>query len=94
MKQDQRECENCNVSSWGEGQNIPKLSDDREQIIDPLSAYQMVSILEGVAVRGTGARLRSLGKRLAGKTGTTNKNQDAWFVGFSPDMVVAIYVGV
>ena len=53
----------------------------------------MVSILEGVVQHGTGARLRSIGKPLAGKTGTTNRNQDAWFVGFSPDLVVAVYVG-
>lgn len=76
-----------------ENQPIPELNDNREQIVDPLSAYQMVSILEGVAQRGTAARLRQLGKHLAGKTGTTNKNQDAWFVGFSPDLVVAVYVG-
>lgn len=93
LKQDKRECENCNVDAWGEGQEIPQLSDNREQIIDPLTAYQMVSILEGVATRGTAARLRGIGKHLAGKTGTSNKNQDAWFVGFSPDLVVAVYVG-
>ncbi|MCQ2741250.1 MAG: hypothetical protein MJ210_03945, partial [Alphaproteobacteria bacterium] len=58
-----------------------------------LSAYQMVSILEGVVQHGTGAKLRTIGKHLAGKTGTTNRNQDAWFVGFSPDLVVATYVG-
>lgn len=93
LRQDKRECEGCNVDAWGEGQEVPQLSDNREQIVDPLTAYQMVSILEGVAVRGTGARLRALGKHLAGKTGTTNKNQEGWFVGFSPDLVVAVYVG-
>lgn len=93
LKQDKRECENCNVDAWGDGQEIPQLSDNREQVIDPLTAYQMVSILEGVATRGTAARLRGIGKHLAGKTGTSNKTQDAWFVGFSPDLVVAIYVG-
>lgn len=91
-KHDSRECLNCSVEKW-ENQTVPELSDSREQIIDPLSAYQMVSILEGVVQHGTGARLRTLGKHLAGKTGTTNKNQDAWFVGFSPDLVVAVYVG-
>ncbi len=91
-KHDVRECPNCSVEKW-ENQEVPQLSDNREQIIDPLSAYQMVSILEGVVQQGTGARLRSLGKHLAGKTGTTNKNQDAWFVGFSPDLVVAVYIG-
>lgn len=93
LRQDKRDCPNCNVEAWGDGQEVPQLNDNREQIVDPLTAYQMVSILEGVAVRGTGARLRALGKHLAGKTGTTNKNQEGWFVGFSPDLVVATYVG-
>lgn len=92
LKKDQRNCENCNVDVW-QSQDIPSLIDDREQIVDPLSAYQMTSILEGVAVRGTGARLRSLGKHLAGKTGTTNENKDGWFMGFSPDLVVGVYIG-
>ncbi len=91
-KYDTRQCLGCNVSRW-KNQKVPQLNDSREQIVDPLSAYQMVSILEGVARYGTGARLRNLGKHLAGKTGTTNNNQDSWFVGFSPDLVVATYVG-
>lgn len=92
FKQDKRPCPDCNVKKW-DNQDIPTLSDEREQIIDPLSAYQMTSILEGVAVRGTGARLRSLHKHLAGKTGTSNDSKDAWFMGFSPDLVVGTYVG-
>lgn len=92
LKKDQRNCENCNVDVW-QSQEIPALIDDREQIVDPLSAYQMTSILEGVAVRGTGARLRALNKHLAGKTGTTNENKDGWFMGFSPDLVVGVYIG-
>jgi len=91
-KHDTRECPDCAQDSW-QDQPAPVLTDTREQIVDPLSAYQMVSILEGVVRHGTGARLRSLGKHIAGKTGTTNRNQDAWFVGFSPDLVVAVYVG-
>ncbi|MBS4773058.1 MAG: penicillin-binding protein 1A [Proteobacteria bacterium] len=91
-RHDGRECENCSADKW-ENQDAPQIADNREQIIDPLSAYQMVSILEGVVQYGTGARLKSLGRHIAGKTGTTNKNQDAWFVGFSPDLVVAVYVG-
>ena len=92
LKQDKRACEGCNADKF-ENQDIPLLADAREQIVDPLSAYQMTSILEGVAVRGTGARLRSIGKHLAGKTGTSNQNKDAWFMGFSPDLVVGVYVG-
>lgn len=91
-RKDTRSCIECSVEKW-ENQSVPQLQDEREQIVDPLSAYQMTSILEGVVQYGTGARLRSLGKHLAGKTGTSNRNQDAWFVGFSPDLVVAVYVG-
>lgn len=92
FKNDTRQCEGCSQDSWN-NQPVPQLAEVSEQVVDPLSAYQMVSILEGVATRGTAARLRNLNKHLAGKTGTTNKNQDAWFVGFSPDLVVATYVG-
>ena len=91
-KKDQRDCPDCVATEWGE-QAIPELSDPREQIVDPLSAYQMTGMLEGVAVRGTGARLRNLKRHLAGKTGTTNENKDGWFIGFSSDLVVGIYVG-
>ena len=91
-KHDTRDCPNCSSDKW-DNPSVPQLQDTREQIIDPLSAYQMVSILEGVVKHGTGARLRTLGKPLAGKTGTTNRNQDAWFVGFSPDLVVGVYIG-
>ncbi|MDD4556763.1 MAG: penicillin-binding protein 1A [Alphaproteobacteria bacterium] len=93
FKHDTRVCENCNAEAWDGTQQIPELQDIREQIIDPLSAYQMTYILEGVATRGTGARLRQINKHLAGKTGTTNENKDGWFIGFSPDLVVGIFVG-
>lgn len=86
-------CIGCRVAHFDENAGVPEISDDREQILDELTAYQMVSILQGVATRGTGAKLAQLHKNLAGKTGTTNENKDAWFMGFSPDMVVGIYVG-
>ena len=92
FRHDNRACPDCDVDTW-ENQNIPELNDVREQIVDPLSAYQMTSILEGVATRGTAARLRSLKHHLGGKTGTTNENKEAWFVGFTPDLVVATYLG-
>ena len=92
LKHDKRRCTDCAPEHY-DFQTVPELEDSREQVVDPLSAYQMVSILEGVALRGTGARLRSLGRHLAGKTGTTNDNKDAWFLGFSPDLVVGVYVG-
>ncbi len=91
-KHDTYDCADCNADHF-ENQNPPLHPDTREQIIDPLSAYQMISILEGVAIRGTGARLRSLNRHLAGKTGTTNENKDAWFIGFSPNLVAGVYVG-
>ena len=91
-KYDTFDCKECNFDVW-DNQNPPVKPDLREQIIDPLTAYQMTSILEGVAVRGTGAKLRGIKRHLAGKTGTTNDNKDAWFIGFSPDLVVGVYVG-
>jgi len=72
---------------------LPLIPDLREQIADPRTVYQVVSMLEGAVQRGTGARLREIGKPLAGKTGTTNDSMDAWFVGFSPDLAVGIFVG-
>ncbi len=92
LKQNKQECPSCNMEV-GEDIPAPELADNREQVIDPLSAYQMTSIMEGVATRGTAARLRGIGKHLAGKTGTTNENQEAWFGGFTPDLVVMVYVG-
>ena len=86
-------CIGCVAAHFDEAAEVPVITDDRERVLDELTAYQMVSILQGVAVRGTGSRLASLRKNLAGKTGTTNENKDAWFIGFSPDMVVGIYVG-
>jgi penicillin-binding protein 1A len=93
---DDRACPGCNAERW-EGQSEPTLPpDDRKQIIDPLTAYQMTSIMEGVVQRGTGTVIRRiLGPNVpvAGKTGTTNDEKDAWFVGFTPDLVVGVFVG-
>ncbi len=72
---------------------LPEILDIRNAVTDELSAFQMVSILEGVVKRGTGRQARKIGKPIAGKTGTTNKSFDSWFVGFSPDLVVGVYVG-
>lgn len=88
-------CINCEVdleTKLSEVQ-IPVLIDNREQIIDQATAYQMTSLLEGVVQRGTGWRAKSIGKTIGGKTGTTNESNDAWFIGFSPDLVVGVYVG-
>lgn len=91
---DERLCGDCGPREpWQNGLKVPVLPDNRKQITDPRHAYQMVSILEGVVQRGTGIRLRSLGYPLAGKTGTTNDSKDAWFMGFTPDLLVGVYVG-
>jgi len=89
---DQRPCANCN-SEWKAGLQPPALPDERKQVMDPITAYQTVSILEGVVQRGTGTIIRSVGKPVAAKTGTTNDQFDAWTMGFSPDLVVGVWVG-
>ncbi|WP_377848475.1 penicillin-binding protein 1A [Bosea sp. UC22_33] len=92
FRHDQRVCEGCNAEKWA-NQSEPRLVDNREQVLDPLTAYQMVSILEGVVNAGTATVVKSVGKPLAGKTGTTNDAKDVWFVGFSPDLAVGVYMG-
>ncbi|WP_343559532.1 penicillin-binding protein 1A [Kiloniella sp. b19] len=89
---DQRPCADCQLAQW-DGLPPPELPDTREQLVDPVSAYQLTSILEGVVQRGTGRRIAELGKPLGGKTGTTNDSKDTWFVGFSPDLAVGVYIG-
>lgn len=91
-RHDRRVCEGCNSEAWN-GQEEPEIFDDRPQIIDPHTAYQMTSILEGVIQRGTAQSLKKLDRPLAGKTGTTNEEKDAWFVGYSPDLVVGVFIG-
>lgn len=90
---DQRPCPNCGNTIRWEGQKVPNIPDDREQIADEKTAYQIVSILEGVVERGTARRQKQDGRPLAGKTGTTNKSKDTWFIGFSPNLVVGVFVG-
>jgi penicillin-binding protein 1A len=89
---DTRPCPDCRVP-WQDGLMPPEIPDDREQVVDPQTAYQMVHMMEGVVQRGTGFAVAAVGKPLAGKTGTTNESRDAWFVGFSPDLTVAVYFG-
>ena len=88
-----RSCEKCDQFSYL-SEFIPKITDNFNQVISPQSAYQTTSILEGVIKRGTGKRLRDLNLDLAGKTGTTNKNTDTWFVGFTSKLVIGVYVGM
>lgn len=91
-RHDGRACTECQAPAPGEG-GMPELPDVREQIADPRSVYQVVSMLQGVVERGTGRRIRSVGKPLAGKTGTTNDSADTWFLGFTPDLAVGVFVG-
>lgn len=92
-KRDGRRCPDCDAAEW-DGQAEPQLADAREQIMDPRTAYQIVSLLEGVVQRGTGSQVKKrVDKPVAGKTGTTNEYKDAWFVGFSPDLAAGVYVG-
>ena len=88
-----RTCKDCDQISYF-SEFIPKISDNFYQVISPQSAYQVTSMLEGVIKRGTGKRLRDLNLDIAGKTGTTNKNTDTWFVGFTSKLVIGAYVGM
>ncbi len=93
FRHDDRPCTHCGDLVRWDGQDTPTPPDTRKQIEDPRTAYQMTSILEGAVQRGTGVRIKSLGRPLAGKTGTTNESKDTWFIGFSPDLVVGVFVG-
>ncbi|UFS77846.1 penicillin-binding protein 1A [Tardiphaga sp. 37S4] len=93
FKHDQRECRGCDAPEGWKNQAEPQLVDRREQVLDAMTAYQITSMMEGVVQGGTATVLREVGKPIAGKTGTTNDEKDAWFIGFSPDVVVGIYVG-
>jgi penicillin-binding protein 1A len=94
-RHDQRECIGCDAKKW-DNQPEPSLIDKREQVLDPMTAYQITSIMEGVVQRGTAAGVgfqKEVGKPVAGKTGTTSDYKDAWFIGFTPDIVAGVYIG-
>ena len=93
FKHDQRECRGCDAGDGWKNQAEPTLVDRREQVLDSMTAYQITSMMEGVVQSGTATALREVGKPIAGKTGTTNDEKDAWFIGFSPDLVVGVYLG-
>jgi penicillin-binding protein 1A len=92
FRADQRPCGGCTNVIW-EHQRVPIIPDTREQIADPRSAFQIVSMLQGVVERGTGTAVRAVGKPIAGKTGTTNDFRDAWFVGGTPDLIAGVFIG-
>ena len=87
-----RKCKNCDQISYL-SDNYPEISDSYKQIFSSQTAYQMTSILEGVILRGTGKKLRDLNLNIGGKTGTTNKNTDTWFIGFTSNLVIGVYAG-
>jgi penicillin-binding protein 1A len=91
-KHDQRECQGCEADKW-DSQPEPTLVDRRQQVIDPMTAYQITEMMEGVVQRGTATVVRDVGKPIAGKTGTTNEEKDVWFIGYSPDIVCGVYMG-
>jgi penicillin-binding protein 1A len=92
FRHDGRACAACREAPW-DAEAAPQLPDTRPTVADPRTAYQIVSMLEGVVQRGTGRRIAEIDKPLAGKTGTTNDSRDAWFVGFAPDLVVGVFTG-
>ena len=92
FKHDERGCEGCVATEWS-NQEEPDLIDNSEQVLDPMTAYQITSMMEGVVQRGTATTLAELGRPLAGKTGTTNDEKDAWFIGYTPNLVVGLYLG-
>jgi penicillin-binding protein 1A len=93
FKHDARECRGCDAPGGWKNQPEPQLVDHREQVLDVMTAYQITSMMEAVVQGGTATVMREVGKPIAGKTGTTSDAKDLWFVGFSPDLVVGLYLG-
>ncbi len=92
-RHDKRDCSSCSVDTFVANATEPDLVDVREEVMNSYTAYQITSMLEGVVERGTGQKLKVVGKPVAGKTGTSNEEKDAWFIGYTPDLVVGVYVG-
>ncbi len=93
LNNEKRTCSNCDTISFT-GNDYPKIKDTYKQVFSPQTAYQITSLLEGVVKRGTGKKLKDLNIDLAGKTGTTNENTDTWFIGFTSNLVIGVYVGM
>ena len=93
INNENRKCKNCDQISFTSNM-YPEIDDEYTQVFSPQTAYQITSFLEGVVKRGTGKKLNKLKLNLAGKTGTTNKNTDAWFIGFTSNYVIGVYVGM
>ncbi|MFL2889083.1 MAG: penicillin-binding protein 1A [Candidatus Pelagibacter sp.] len=93
INNENRTCTNCDQISFLSN-DYPKIKDNYKQVFSPQTAYQITSLLEGVVQRGTGKKLKKLKLNLAGKTGTTNENTDTWFIGFTSNLVIGVYVGM
>ncbi len=93
INNENRRCMNCDKISFT-GKDYPQIEDNYDQVMSEQTAYQVTTLLEGVIKRGTGKKLRDLQLNLAGKTGTTNENTDAWFIGFTSNLVIGVYVGM
>ncbi len=93
LNNDKRSCINCDKISFM-GKEYPRVKDKYKKVFSSQTAYQVTSLLEGVIQRGTGKKLKKLRLNLAGKTGTTNENTDAWFIGFTSNLVIGVYVGM
>lgn len=92
FRSDRRVCEGCNMAKW-DGKPMPRLAQRGRQIIDPITSYQVVHMLEGVITRGTATNLADLDRPMFGKTGTTSGPTNVWFVGGTPDVIAGIYLG-
>jgi penicillin-binding protein 1A len=93
LRSDKRDCSACSQEAFSDSSAEPELLDVRDQVMSPYTAYQITSMMEGVVQRGTGKKVLTVGKPVAGKTGTSNDEKDAWFIGYTPDLTVGVYVG-
>ena len=93
INNEKRTCVNCKEISFL-SKEYPIVKDNYKQVFSAQTAYQITSLLEGVIQRGTGKKLKSLKLNLAGKTGTTNENTDTWFIGFTSNLLIGVYVGM
>ena len=90
---EKRKCEGCQIINSDDENFTPNIIENFQQVISKETAYQITSMLEGVVKRGTGKKLKTLNVPLAGKTGTTNNNYDAWFIGSTSDLTIGVYIG-
>jgi penicillin-binding protein 1A len=91
LRADKRDCVRC--TAVFNGDESPRIAPSGEQVMDPITAFQVTSMLEGAVLRGTGTAARALGRPVGGKTGTTNEYRSAWFVGFTPQIVTGVFIG-